>query len=187
MVPKIMEKRRTKVTPDFGKPVFAIPSLSDRERIAHVWEMRLRGYSHEAIALEMASRFPAELLPKGWSAKSVYADCQAALNQVSDEYRETALEMVQIELSRFDKLQAAVWDAAEAGDIKAVEAALSISRERRKLLALDEPEKFVVDWRVQVINLLQGGQVTPQQIESELGSEALVEINRLMLEDKQGR
>ena len=174
-----MEKRRTKVAPDFAKPVFAVPSLSDRERIAHVWELRLSGYSHDAIALELANRFSADLLPKGWSAKSVYADCQVALNQVSDEYRETAIELVQIEAARFDKMQAAIWQKAEEGDVKAVEAVLAISRERRRMLGLDSPEKFVVDYRVQLLHLLQAGAVTPAQIVDEFGESVLIEVNAL--------
>lgn len=177
--PKIMEKRRTKVAPDFGKPVFAVPSLSDRERIAHVWEMRLTGKSHELIALEMATRFPPELLPKGWSAKHVFADCQAALNLVSNEYVENSLEMVQLEMARFDKMQAAIWQKAEEGDIKAVEAVLAISRERRKMLGLDSPEKFVVDYRVQLLHLLQAGTVTPAQIVEEFGESVLIEVNQI--------
>ncbi len=180
MVPKIMEKRRTKVAPDFGKPVFAIPSLSDRERVAHVWELRLSGYSHDAIALELANRFPADLLPKGWSAKNVFDDCQTALNMVDGEYRESAAQMVQIEAARFDKMQAAIWQKAEEGDVKAVEAVLAISRERRRMLGLDSPEKFVVDYRVQLLHLLQAGSVTPAQIVDEFGEGVLVEVNALL-------
>ena len=34
-------------------------------------------------------------------------------NQVSDEYRETTIELVQLEAARFDKMQAAIWQKAE--------------------------------------------------------------------------
>lgn len=182
---KILTKER-KTDKHLTKPVFAVPHLSDRERIAQVWELRLKGLSHELIAIELANRFPPELLPKGWSAKSVYADCQAALNQVSDEYRETAIELVQLEAARFDKMQAAIWQKAEEGDVRAVEAVLAISRERRKMLGLDSPEKFAVDYRVQLLHLLQSGSVTPAQIVDEFGKEVLVEVNQLLETGKYG-
>lgn len=162
------------------KPVFAVPHLSDEERIAHVWELRLKGYSHETIARELANRFPPEVLPSNWGARAVYDDCQTALNKVQDEYKESAIEMVGIELSRFDKLLEGVWEQARAGDVRSVEAALAISRERRKLVGLDNPERFQIDWRIQLVGLLQNGTVTPQQIASEFGDEALIEVNRLL-------
>lgn len=58
---------------------------------------------------------------------------------VDGEYRESAAQMVQIEAARFDKMQAADWQKAEEGDVKAVEAVLAISRERRRMLGLDSP------------------------------------------------
>lgn len=176
---KILTKER-KTDKHLTKPVFAVPYLSDRERIAQVWELRLKGFSHEAIANELASRFPADVLPKGWGAKAVYDDCQAALNTVQNEYKETAIEMVGIELSRFDELLKGVWEQAAAGDVRSIEAALAISRERRKLVGLDNPERFQIDWRIQLVGLLQNGTVTPQQIASEFGDEALIEVNRLL-------
>lgn len=174
------------ITKDRGKPTFAIPSLSDEERVAHVWELRLKGLSHEAIARELEGRFGGALLPSNWGAKRVYDDCQIALNKVQTEYRESAVEMVGIELARFDKLLESVWANAEAGDTRAVEAALAISRERRKLVGLDNPERFVVDWRVQIVGLLQNGTVTPQQIASEFGDEVLIEVNRMIEERREG-
>lgn len=165
---------------DRSKPVFAIPFLSDQERVAHVWELRLRGFSHEAIAREMAERFPGGVLPKDWSAKKVYEDCAVALNAVQNEYKESAVEMVNLELKRFDKMLNSVWDNAESGDVRSIEAVLSISRERRKMLGLDNPERLQVDWRVQLVGLLQTGVVTPQQIATEFGDEALIEVNRML-------
>ena len=165
--------------------MFAIPMLSDEERVAHVWELRLKGYSHAAIATELLERFGSDLLPKGWGAKAVYDDCVRALNSVQNEYKESAIEMVGIELERYDRLLASVWSQAEAGDVRSIEAALAISRERRKLVGLDNPERFQVDWRVQLVGLLQNGTVTPQQIATEFGEEVLVEVNNKLLESRE--
>lgn len=168
-----------------SKPVFAIPYLSDEERVAHVWELRLKGYSHAAIANELAERFGSELLPKNWGAKAVYDDCVRALNAVQNEYKESAAEMVGVELARYDRLLESIWAQAEAGDVRSVEAALAISRERRKLVGLDNPERFQVDWRVQLVGLLQNGTVTPQQIATEFGEEVLIEVNSKLLESRE--
>ena len=161
-----------------------LTEMSDEERRAHVWERRLKGYSYEAIAREMRETFAPSSLPKNWGPKQVYADCAAILAQVRDEFSETAAEAVNIELGRFDELLNAVWESAKAGDVRAVNAALDISRERRKMLGLDNPERFIVDWRVQVADLLTRGVITPQEVAAEFGSEGLGEVNRLMLEMK---
>ena len=185
------QKRQIRIkTPQVIPPEHTIPSvlsfvqLSDEERRAQVWERRLKGFSYEAIAREMREQFSAESLPKNWSAKTVYADCVAILAQIRDEYSETAAEAANIELGRFDELLNAVWENAKAGDVRSVQVALDISRERRKMLGLDPPERFQVDWRVQVVELLQKGLVTPQEIAAEFGDEGLGEVNRLMLEMK---
>ena len=161
-----------------------LTEMSDEERRAHVWERRLKGYSYEAIAREMREAFAPSSLPKNWGPKQVYADCAAILAQIRDEYSENAAEAVNIELGRFDELLNAVWENAKAGDVRSVQVALDISRERRKMLGLDSPERFQVDWRVQVVELFFFFFVTPQEIAAEFGDEGLGEVNRLMLEMK---
>ena len=44
-----------------------------------------------------------------------------------------------LELARLDALQASLWDRAEAGDVKAVNAVLRIIDQRSRLLGLDKP------------------------------------------------
>lgn len=172
---------RPVLTKTRAKPVFAIPSLSDEERRAQVWEMRLKGYTHEAIARELEDRFSG-LLPKPWNARAVYDDCTFVLNSVQGEYKESASEMVQIEQQRFDAMLKGIWDKAEAGDVQAIDRVLDISNARRKMLGLDNPERFVVDWRIQLVQLLQNGTVTPQMVATEFGDEILIEVNQKMLE-----
>jgi hypothetical protein len=106
------------------------------------------------------------------------------LVRIQDEYKETAAEMVDIELGRFDELLSAVWPMAKAGDLNAVEKALAISRERRKMMGLDNPETLNVHWRVQVADMLQRGIITPQEVVQELGEEAMISVNQLLLEKK---
>ena len=158
--------------------------LSDDERRAHVWERRLKGFSYEAIYRDMLETFHRDVLPKAWSPKHVYADCAAILVKVQEEYKETAAEMVDIELGRFDELLSAVWPSATAGDLNAVDRALAISKERRKMMGLDNPERFEVNWRVQVADLLQRGTITPQDVVNEFGESALIEVNQLLLEKR---
>lgn len=161
-----------------------LTEMTDEERRAHVWERRLKGFSYEAIAREMRETFAPSSLPKNWGPKQVYADCAAILAQIRDEISETAAEAVNIELGRFDELLNAVWEDAKAGDVRAVNAALDISRERRKMLGLDSPEKFSVRWEVQVADLLQKGVITPQEVAAEFGEEGLLTVNRYLLEMK---
>lgn len=158
--------------------------LSDEERRAHVWERRLKGFSYEAIYRDMLETFSRDVLPKDWSPKRVYSDCSAILVKVQDEYKETAAEMVDIELGRFDELLSAVWPSAKSGDLAAVDRALAISKERRKMMGLDNPERFEVNWKVQVADLLQRGTITPQDVVNEFGESALIEVNQLLLEKK---
>ena len=117
----------------------------------------------EAIAREMREAFPI-IFAEELGPKQVYADCAAILAQIRDEYSENAAEAVNIELGRFDELLNAVWENAKAGDVRSVQVALDISRERRKMLGLDSPERFQVDWRVQVVELLQKGLLRPKKL-----------------------
>lgn len=158
--------------------------ISDEERQALVWERRLRGMSYGGIAADLRNTFNASVLPADYNAKAVYKDIMAVMGRMRNEYSETALEMVGIELNRFDKLLDGVWDAATAGDLNAVDRVLAISRERRKMVGLDSPDRIQVDWRVQVADLLQKGAITPQDVLAEFGEESLIEVNRLLLERK---
>lgn len=158
-----------------------IALLSDEERIATVWAARLAGHTHNQIYHLMVKRF-GESLPASYSPKSVELDLQKAFSQLPSTYGETAKDMVQIENARFDRMLNSIWPEVEAGNTRAVDTALAISRERRKMLGLDEPEKFQVDWRITLAQMVQSGELTPAQIVDEFGEEILVEVNEKLLE-----
>lgn len=73
---------------------------------------------------------------------------------------------------------------AVSGDLQAIDRALDISKERRKMMGLDNPEKISVDWKFQVADLLQRGTITPQDVVEEFGEEALITVNQLLIEKK---
>lgn len=161
-----------------------LEKMSDDERRAQIWERRLKGFSYDAIYRDMLRTFGTDQLPANWSPKQVYTDCAAVLAQVQNEYRETAAEMVGVELGRFDELLAGVWPMAVAGDLQAIDRALDISKERRKMMGLDNPDRIQIDWRFQVADLLQKGTIRPEDVVAEFGEEALIEVNQLLLEKK---
>jgi hypothetical protein len=161
-----------------------LEKMSDDERRAQIWERRLKGFSYDAIYRDMLRTFGTDQLPANWSPKHVYTDCAAVLAQVQNEYRETAAEMVGVELGRFDELLAGVWPMAVSGDLQAIDRALDISKERRKMMGLDNPDRIQIDWRFQVADLLQKGTIRPEDVVAEFGEEALIEVNQLLLEKR---
>lgn len=167
-----------------GRLMTVLEKMSDDERRAQIWERRLKGFSYDAIYRDMLRTFGADKLPEKWSPKHVYTDCAAVLAQVQNEYRETAAEMVGVELGRFDELLAGIWPMAVSGDLQAIDRALDISKERRKMMGLDNPETLNVNWKVQVADMLQRGIITPQEVVQELGEEAMISVNQLLLEKR---
>lgn len=160
-----------------------IALLSDEERVATVWAARLAGHTYQQIYKIMQDRFGTSL-PGNYSIKSVETDLQKAFSQLPVTYGETAKDMVAIENARFDRMLNSIWPDVEAGNTRAVDTALAISRERRKMLGLDEPEKFQVDWRITLAQMVQSGELSPAQIVDEFGEEILVEVNQKLLELK---
>ncbi len=162
---------------------YDIVLLKEDERIALVWAGRLRGRSYEEIFLELNNKFPGKL-PLDYSVKSVQKDVNAALERLRPAYLETASDMVKIEALRFDTMLDAIWDKAISGDTRAIDTALAISRERRKLLGLDESEKLQIDFRITLAEYLKSGKISPKEIQEEFGDEILTEVNYKLLELK---
>ncbi len=162
---------------------YDIVLLKEDERIALVWAGRLRGRSYEEIFLELNNKFPGKL-PLDYSVKSVQKDVNAALERLRPAYLETASDMVKIEALRFDTMLDAIWDKAISGDTRAIDTALAISRERRKLLGLDESEELQIDFRITLAEYLKSGKISPKEIQEEFGDEILTEVNYKLLELK---
>lgn len=165
---------------DLFTPVVAVtPSDGDARAVeehritmrrATVFKLRAAGHSYDEIADRMASDpTVAHTLPKPWSAKVARSDALIYLDYLRGELQDSLLDVVELESSRLDRMLAAIWDKVELGNFKAIDTALRISERRSKLLGLDKA--IEVDWRIEVLSLMDGGLVTAEQAAEQLGPE----------------
>ena len=113
---------------------------ADRERIA--LDMRRSGASYQAIADRLGYQGPSG----AWKA------CSRAL---AASVREVADELRNLELARLDRMHAAVWPKAIAGNCRAVDRVLAIMARRAKLLGLDAPRRRNVSGTVTLQTLAE--------------------------------
>lgn len=99
------------------------------ERRARAIALRLAGLEYQAIADRL-----------GYSSRqAARVDVERALQaNLAEESRQADL-LRQVELQRLDRLQAAAWPAAAAGDLRAIDTVLKVVDRRCKLLGLDAP------------------------------------------------
>lgn len=103
------------------------PKAMTLHREARAVELLMAGNDYDQIAAEL-----------GYSSRSgAWRAVQRALRKRRDE---VADEYLTLELERLDALQCALWDAAMAGDLKAVDAILKIIERRCELLGLLPPK-----------------------------------------------
>lgn len=148
-----------------------------------VWELRRFGFDYDEIADKLRDDYGEDSLPPKYNGRSAYEDISTLLRQFDNELRETAQEVAWIELDRFDELLAGIWERAREGDLAAVSKALEISRERRKLLGIDN-DSLKVDWRIELVELLDSGKLRPEEIVAEFGEEVLAQV--LKAKDENG-
>jgi transcriptional regulator with XRE-family HTH domain len=98
------------------------------------WELRLRGMSQSQIAevLGVTQPYVCILLKK-------------ALEDKKEELVGTAEKHVANQAGRLDAMLDALWEKVQAGDPKAIAAALAIEDRRSKLLGLDVAQRKALD------------------------------------------
>jgi transcriptional regulator with XRE-family HTH domain len=98
------------------------------------WELRLRGMSQSQIAevLGVTQPYVCILLKK-------------ALEDKKEELVGTAEKHVANQAGRLDAMLEALWEKVQAGDPKAIAAALAIEDRRSKLLGLDVAQRKALD------------------------------------------
>lgn len=93
--------------------------------------LRVLGMSYAEIAKQT-----------GISRQGAYKAVQTALDEIRASYRETAAEVLELELDRLDEMTRALSGKVGYGDPQAVTAALRVMDRRAKLLGLDAPTKI---------------------------------------------
>lgn len=128
------------------------------QRDLNIYQMRATGMSHTDIAKRL-----------NLSTRAVSAAIQRQTRKLNREASYSYPEVLRLELDRLDKLQSSLWplafprnitmaDGSQVTiepDIKAVEAILKISADRRKLLGLDV-QRHVVDVSQDIKHTLHG-------------------------------
>ena len=105
--------------------------LSGAEMRDKCISLRRLGMSYADVAKEV-----------GLSRGGAYKAVQTALDEIRASYRETAAEVLELELDRLDEMTRALSSKVGYGDPQAVTAALRVMDRRAKLLGLDAPTKI---------------------------------------------
>jgi hypothetical protein len=115
-----------------GKPKDRKLSLAARQRQAV--DLRKAGYTFDAIATAI-----------GYANKSAaWKAVHAALHR--QEY-ESVSALRQLEATRLDQIQVALWPRAIAGDLKAIDGMLRVMARRASLFGLDAPRRQEITGR----------------------------------------
>lgn len=109
----------------------AIQETQGTERRDTALSLRKGGFSYAQIAAHL-----------GISRSGAYQTVQAALEEIREHYRETAVEVVALELERLDEMTRALESKVGYGDATSIAAALRVMERRAKLLGLDAPTKI---------------------------------------------
>ena len=139
-------------------------------------ELRKLGFTYREIADGMITKY-ADKLPPTYDERYAYRDVKQEINEIVSETKETAREVIELELQRLDELFNSVFQKAIGGDMKAVDRVLRIQERRSKLLGLDKPQQIKVDdWRSQLLDLLESGAVSVDDIRKEFGEVTVREL-----------
>lgn len=94
-------------------------------------ELRMQGLTLQQIADSL-----------GLKAKSdAHKLVHEGLREAAEERKALGNHLIDLELARYDRLEASLAGAVDNGEVSAVRAALEISKERRALLGLDKPQR----------------------------------------------
>ena len=100
--------------------------LAERQQMA--LEMRKAGASYRQIAAAIRQYITTETGQKSkYNHQGAYRDVLAALQETKEQTAEAAAELIQLQLGRYDDLQASWWDRAINGDKDAAQVVLSCS------------------------------------------------------------
>jgi hypothetical protein len=90
--------------------------------------------------------------------------------------REPTLDLINLELMRLDALLMTLFPQALKGSLGAVDRVLRIMERRAKLLGMDAPTQVSFTWESEILELIEKGWVTPDEVREELGDDLVREL-----------
>lgn len=156
------QKRRKPGKKGRGESLTSKRRIEAKERVAQAIELRKAGATYQRIADTVG-----------------YNSEQAAHKAVTDALvamlREPAEELRLLEVERLDSLFLSAFPLAKQGVMTAIDRCLRIMERRARLLGLDAPVRVAVDWREELSELQEAGEVkaTASEIFEELVATAM--------------
>lgn len=131
------------------------------DRSKQAVDLRISGATFEQIGERL-----------GISAPSAYALVKRALEKTRAQTSEAAETLRQMELTRLDAMQAALWDGAMQGDEQKIDRLLKIQIRRAALMGLDAPVKQELFAKVEQVEAYDyGAAIAPILAPPEHGDE----------------
>ena len=104
--------------------------LTAAQKKARALELRQQGSTFAEIASHC-----------GCGVTRAYQYVDGELRKLAKQSEESATLLRTLESERLDRLQASIWEQAEAGELRAVDRIIKIMERRAKLFGLDGPTK----------------------------------------------
>jgi len=144
-----------------AKAVTSATYINTAERRAFVLDKRKSGMNYRDIAQAAIDEFGADNLPAGFDERYAYKDVKRELDRLIEELRESASDVLTIDLQRLDVMLSRLWEKvdSEEPDYAAVDRVLKLMERRAKLLGMDAPQQL--NALIRNINL---GQLTDEQL-----------------------
>ena len=143
-------------------------------RRSRVVDLYVSGLSPKEIFAKLAID---NALPERYNVEMIRRDLDAELMKIRRQNTGTLVHSMNIELMRLDKIFNKMYSMALDGDVKAAKEAISIIDMRAKLLGLYRTSDVKPqDWRDKVVQLLNEGKISVEDLKKELGDELAGEI-----------
>lgn len=137
-------------------------------RRRRVLELRRGGQNFYEIADIIREEFGDEC-PESYDSRSAYLDLQRLLDEMRSELSESLPDVIALEASRLDEMLKALWPNVLKGRERSIEIALRVMERRAQMLGLDSG--ITIDWRIELVGLMNSGAITTDEVRAQLGSE----------------
>ena len=148
--------------------------VSAIQRRQTIMELRKSGATYAQILTAMKAKYGADNLPKNYDERGVHTDMRREILRLRQTTALDAVEVVQLELERLNNIFFGIWTEATHGNFNAIDRALKIMVRMAELQGVITP--LVIDWRMEVLALLQAGTVTAAMVTEELGVDLAREL-----------